>query len=386
METIRAAPFMSSSISTMAIAQTVFQLRSILRDYDGLVIQSVRPQGYRMNACVEVLDPSAFGKIAEDAHSMSTLVRPERLTGGSAKKRMTQTIGTLCSRPTYRNLERAAAKIDKQRLNMPGSPQVQTLYAEISILRMIEGYIRPTTHLKKALHSLETANSLNPHVPQAWAAKGWLIGAVQGDIKGGLTAINQAIDADPTLGSSHFYKAWLLVGCGDIEGAIEMLERTPSDAVWDRYVYFLRGWLMHAGSRHDALRDFLHGQRSKYRSDSMFVTLYALNEVFQNSTRAAEYIVKAALKTSPADHNLTAALAWVYAASGRRTRALQLLNTANNFPHAYLSPVMNAAVYGAMNESESARAFLQIAKADGDPWYLVSKCDPRFQSIFQRTG
>jgi tetratricopeptide (TPR) repeat protein len=124
---------------------------------------------------------------------------------------------------------------------------------------------------------------------------------------------------------------------------------------------------------------------------------YYLGAGYEASGRAADAIseYQRAVELSNGDQDATAALAHVYAATGRRMEAEKILrDLLAKSKTAYVSPYMLATIYAGLGNKEQAFEFLEKAyqeKSLDIAWGLKSdlridnlRQDPRFLSILQR--
>jgi Flp pilus assembly protein TadD len=121
-----------------------------------------------------------------------------------------------------------------------------------------------------------------------------------------------------------------------------------------------------------------------------------LSEVFAQEHKYKEAIaeLQKALELSPGSTAFRANLAYAYALSGMRDKAVTLLNDLKNQPHdAFSNAPEIALVYVGLNEKDQAMAWLEKAYAERfNPGVLMRpafdplRSDPRFQDLLRRIG
>jgi len=106
--------------------------------------------------------------------------------------------------------------------------------------------------------------------------------------------------------------------------------------------------------------------------------VYAEEKRYQSSIAELE----AALKFSQGSPKMTAALAWIYGISGRRSDALQLLHRLEKQAnHRYVSPFSLAKIYAALGDKTKAFECLQKAADERSSDLMYLRHDPAFDNL-----
>ena len=119
--------------------------------------------------------------------------------------------------------------------------------------------------------------------------------------------------------------------------------------------------------------------------DPQFVPAhYFLGGAYAEEKRYQESIaeLEAALKFSEGSPKMVAALAWIYAISGRRKDALRLLESLQReAKHRYVSPFSLAKIYAALGEKSKAFDSLQKAAGERSSDLMYLHHDPAFDNL-----
>jgi Flp pilus assembly protein TadD len=123
---------------------------------------------------------------------------------------------------------------------------------------------------------------------------------------------------------------------------------------------------------------------------------YVLGEVFVQKHMNDEAIaeLQKAIELSPGSAAFTANLAYAYAVSGKRGKAVNILNELKNRSHGVSSNFPQIAlVYVGLDERDQAMAWLEKSYTERfnpgvllRPAFDTLRSDPRFQNLLRRTG
>jgi TolB-like protein/DNA-binding winged helix-turn-helix (wHTH) protein/Flp pilus assembly protein TadD len=139
------------------------------------------------------------------------------------------------------------------------------------------------------------------------------------------------------------------------------------------------------------------GRRGVVVDPNNWVEYYFLGMGYEGSGQPAQAIpeYQKAVQLSDGDQDPTAALAHVYAVTGKTSQAKKiLLDMLSRSKTSYVSPYMIATIYAGLGDKDQAFAFLEKAYQERSPdisWSFKSdlrldnlRSDPRFQSLLQR--
>ncbi|HYK88485.1 MAG TPA: hypothetical protein VE398_06930, partial [Acidobacteriota bacterium] len=92
--------------------------------------------------------------------------------------------------------------------------------------------------------------------------------------------------------------------------------------------------------------------------------------------------LRKAVDLAPGDTRPLTWLAYGYAMTGKKERAIDILRKLENSPHqAYVSPTLAAVVYAGLGEKDRALAALGKAVLERDTRLVIIKVDPVFDSL-----
>lgn len=282
------------------------------------------------------------------------------------------------SHRTDKNLKLASAALHKAHKRFPDLALAPSLQADVEISRMIRGYVRPAKHATAALKLVEVALSLQPNLPSALASKGFLIGMTANNITGGLYLITEALKSGPPSWLAEFYKAWLLIGYGQLDRAEAALNTALAITPLERVLLALKGWVLCAQNRYDEAAFYID-ESLTFRPDvDLLWIMKALIHVKSDEWDAAEKAISGALRLYPDDTFVQAHHAWIKAKTGRKSEAISFLLGISKSSTSYISPTHIAAIRLALGDQTFAQVSHEKARVDKDPWRLLAWCDPRF--------
>lgn len=356
----------SERLSRVNLSQNILWLRRRLDDEDGLIIQTVLKQGYRIGVPVlkqvtstVVSPPTQFEDAKPVKDSLST--PPEQEVASTS-----QPEARLSLAPANENMN--------LRLQVDLRPDVFSRSA-------ITGSVRPADYVDRLITSISAdikAFAPNPH---SLATLGWLKGAVRGDREEGILHINQALQSDPSLSLGHFYRAWLLIAEKRIESAVNELRAGLSAHPRNDDLLFLLIYSHCALGEHE-VADTLLSKALIYHPNNLLLRIArAINLTQRGEFKRAETLLIQTTLMFPQSTFLIATIAWVNASRGDRYTATRYLTEKQKTANGFMSPVAIAAVYNALGDRASANAYLKFADVDLDPWRHLVWCSPQFRMI-----
>jgi tetratricopeptide (TPR) repeat protein len=287
-------------------------------------------------------------------------------------------LGIAFSHRTDKNLKSAAAVLQKAHKRFPDFALAPSLQADVEISRMIRGYVRPAKQATAALKLVEVALSLQPNLPSALATKGFLIGMTENNIMGGLYLITEALKSGPPSWLAEFYKAWLLIGHGQLDRAEAALNTALAITPLERVLLALKGWVLCAQNRYNEAAFYID-ESLTFRPDvDLLWIIKALIHVKTDEWDAAEKAIAEAVRLYPDDTFVQAYHAWIKAKTGRKSEAICFLQGISDSSTSYISPTHIAAIRLALGDQTLTKVSHDKVRVDKDPWRLLAWCDPRF--------
>lgn len=375
----------------VSISQAISQLRSAMGDTDGDLIKAVYGQGFRFTSHVSLRDDiqrrqeqgseSASG-VAAARDDAAQSRRAEVPAGGAVYQSaacddLIRTAFELLAQRTDERLRLALGVLDKAFGLCPSHAIIPSMQADIELSRMMRGYVRGQAHAPRVSALLEKALAIQPNLGSALASKGWLTGVVHGNIPEGLRMIDESLGGSQPTWMVPFYKAWLLIGQGELDAGLEELDRGLLINPMERGIIGLKGWLLLAQGRLEETDAFLlHYKRLRPEIDNLHI-LQSMLLLKRGNLPEAQEAMRQALQFNEADPFVQGFHAWFMAVTGNQKEARQFLSRARKPEFGYMSPAQLAVIYWALGDRTGYETQMKIARIDCDPWRLLSWIDPR---------
>jgi TolB-like protein/DNA-binding winged helix-turn-helix (wHTH) protein len=254
-------------------------------------------------------------------------------------------------------------------------------------------HLPPDVGYKSAREMLHRARELDDGVSEAHTALG-LLSWREWDWAAAERELKYAVALSPSDGCARATYSNYLAWSGQRAAALAQIttsrevDSSGSYAPTESDVYY-------------QLREYEHlveASRNGIASDpNEWLEHYSLGTGYEGLGKQAEAIseYQKAIEMSDGDQDPTAALAHVYAVTGRRAEAEKILRDLNRkSKDAYVSPYMIATIYAGLDEKDKAFEFLEKAEREKS-WDLVwgfkadlridnLRSDPRFQDLARR--
>ncbi len=352
-----------------ALARAVYLLRRALGDKDQTLVRTEYGRGLKMGVRVQM------------GNDHVKAVTPDVTATGSSGVEMIRTAFELASQRTDQGLKLAAAVLKSAHERFPDLALAPSLQADVEIARMIRGYTRPAKLAPAALKLVEVALSIQPNMPSALASKGFLIGMIENNPSKGLALIDQAEKSAPMAWLAAFYKAWLLIGNRQLDAAKESLDAALLTNPLERGLVGLKSWILCAQERFEEALAFVR-ETVHFRPDvDLLWIVKSLIYLRTNRPAEAKKAIAEALRLHPDDLWVQSYLAWINAKTGHRSEAIAFLSGISKSATRYLAPTSVAAIRSALNDPVLLEVGHEKARADKDPWRLLTWCDPRFTQM-----
>lgn len=349
--------------------RAIHLLRKALADHRLEIVRTAYGRGVRIGLPVSE---------AEGPAAAPPPPAPPPPASAASGEDMIRTAFEICSVRTEKNLQLAAAVLASALEHFPRLALAASLQADLEVVRMMRGYVRPLAAVPKTLQLIDRALAITPDFGPALATKGWVAGTVLDDAATGHRLIDQALRATPENWLACFYKVWLLIGDRNLAEAAAVLDRALQVSPLERSLISLRAWIMAAEQRYaDALAYI--ARVGALRPDVEFLWIIeCMVQLREGNPAAAHDSMAKAVALYPNDPFMKVNAAWLDAASGRTTEAVAYLARKPRSAGGYANPVLEAMIRHALGDRLGADNLLRIAEAEKDPWRLLAWCDPRF--------
>jgi TolB-like protein/DNA-binding winged helix-turn-helix (wHTH) protein len=254
----------------------------------------------------------------------------------------------------------------------------------------------PDSAYQPAKEALAKAMALDDSIGEAHSTQGLLEWRHEWDWAATEREFNSAITLAPSFGCGHLNRSYYLAWIGRRTEALAELAKsreldpgyTFADTESAAYYQF-----------RDYERLLEVSRRGVASNPNEWVPYYFLGVGFEGSGKPLEAIAqyKKAVEMSGGDQDPTSALAHVYAATGRRAEAKNILhNLETRSKTRYVSPYFIATIYAGLGDKNRAFEFLEKAYRERNwdlAWQIKAdvrienlRADPRFQDLLSRVG
>jgi DNA-binding winged helix-turn-helix (wHTH) protein len=356
-----------------SIARSIYLLRRALAGHSGTdILATVYGIGYRITA--PVLAAAPCNTMVETPPTRDNRLRRAALETARVARE-------LIGRRRPQDLDAAIGALQSALEIDPTYADASIEIAECRIEQAVRGHIAPRMAAGLASVAAERALGLDPRAAGAFAARGWLRGAIVHDIAAGLADIDKALALDPLLWQAHLHRAWLLCGLDAYDDALSAVRRaldlTPLHAAPNAML----GWLLYASERTDEA--ILHLGAAAERLGHSADVLRTLATVLAAIGRA-EQAVAFARQANDADacpSRGACALAYALACAGNAEGARAIVRKSETGASIRLPRTDLAAVHLALGERVSAGVALAQAREEGCPRLVFAGRDPRLAAL-----
>jgi TolB-like protein/Tfp pilus assembly protein PilF len=256
------------------------------------------------------------------------------------------------------------------------------------------GALAPNEAFPKAKAAATKALELDNGLAEAHASLALCLKSFDWNWKGAEAELLRAIKISPSYATAHQWYAWNLIILGRVnEGIGELRKAEALDPLSLIISADIADALLIAHKYEDSIRQ---SRRTIEMDPSFAMAHYQLGQalVQVGNYDAAILELQQAIELSRGNPLCTSQLGFVYAVSGRRNDALNILHHLKDGSSYKQSNAANIAlVYAGLNEKDQAFAWLQRAYEERfnpsilvRPAFDVLHSDPRFQDLSRRLG
>jgi TolB-like protein/DNA-binding winged helix-turn-helix (wHTH) protein/Tfp pilus assembly protein PilF len=256
------------------------------------------------------------------------------------------------------------------------------------------GVLSPREAYPKAKAAATEALALDNTLGDAHTSLAWCLDGFEWSWESAGREFRRGIELDPGYATGHQWYGWHLAAMGRHAEAIAELERAQSlDPLSLVIGTDLAEELLIAHRYDEATKQ----SRKAMAMDPFFaLTHFVLGEVYVQKHAYDDAIaeLQRAIDLSPGSTAFTATLGYAYAVSGRRDKAIKILNDLQNRSNdRFSNSAVIALIFVGLDEKNQAMAWLEKAYAERfNPQILMRPCfdplrsDPRFQDLLHRIG
>ena len=361
------------TVSYSSLARGIYSLRKILGQSRQHYIQTVPKRGYRFVKHVSAVPiyPSGTSVSLDDLEPVDHSFflegcREAARAGPGALQRAVDCFQAVCAR-------------------VPNFVNAFEELANCRAIQMNRGFVEPAYGRREGIEAAEAALVIDPNNVNVNVLLAFLRGSVDdkaadqlarlesrieapiksarallwrsslekcaGNLEGSLRSAKAALQCDPFSITARFSCAWSLFMCGRVVQALEAARESAEQMPWVPY------------------------------GPALIAIFAAYLGEFDVARKEARHL----LEMAPNEFPISMAAAYALACSGLGDEARNLASMADTLEFPRLSLVHVAAVYVALGDERKAEALLDRARSEGDPWYPVSRYDPRLATVFAGT-
>lgn len=302
----------------------------------------------------------------------------------------------IASSNTPQAIRRAQSYFQEAIQQDPSFARAYSGLAECYVLLSEYRWLPPDQAYRPARQYIRKALELDNNLSEAHTALGWLTWRHDWNWSAAEDEFRYALQLNPNDVDAHQAYAWYLAWHGRSAEAraetdkIHQLDPAQVSALDEAGIYYHQ-------RNYAALVDV--GLKSVASRPDFWISHYFLAVGYEGSGRLQQAIpeYRKAVELSQGDTDPTAGLAHVYAVTGRKTDAenilRQWLRTAQG---TYVSPYMIATIYGGLGQKDKAFEFLEKAYQERStdlPYFARAdlrldelRSDPRLASLMRRLG
>jgi serine/threonine-protein kinase len=213
------------------------------------------------------------------------------------------------------------------------------------------------------------ALELDDRLAEAYAAQAYVQGIFDWDWTGAEATIRRAIDVNPNSLESHYVYALLLMALGRLDEAVARIDRAAALDPLSSQVHSTYGRILYRARKYDAA---IHRLNRAIELEPRNTGHYTrLGDVYEQIGRFAEALALFEKANAAEARPISVGVARVYARTGRRHEARQMLKQLREPPD----------VYVALRDTEAAFASLFKSVQERRNWSIYVKSDPLFDVL-----
>lgn len=252
----------------------------------------------------------------------------------------------------------------------------------------------PTEVYKKAQAAATRALALDETLAEAHTAMAMIQANYEHDAAASEKSLKRALALNPSYATAHQRYAWVLLGSGRLDEAIQEMRRALAVDPVSLTINAALGSMFNFARQYDEAIGQL--QRTVAMDPNFSLARYNLGLAYEHKGMYEEAIAEfeRAKELDPDTTDAVEALGYVYAVTGRRNEARKVLaELQETAKHGEVSRYNIALIYAALGQKDQAFEWLERAAADQslqtiylrfDPQLDILKADPRFNDFLRR--
>ncbi len=361
------------TVGYSSLARCIYSLRKALGESRQNYIQTVPKRGYRFAKPVATvsIDPPGANLTLDDLEPVDKAYFLEGLRESA--------------RASAEALELAVERFETVCVRVPNFLQAFEELANCRINQINRGYIEPAYGRRKGIEAAEAALIIDPNRVDANVMLAFLYGTIDGKASGQIARLDAKIERPTNSARALLWRSSLEKCAGNLDAGLRCAEAATRCDPFSISARFVRAWSLylcgHAGEALDIARESA-ADMPWVPYGSAFTAMFAAG---LGELELAKEEALRALNIAPENFGvmILAAYALACAGLGDGARRIVARTTGTGFPRAPLSHA--AAVHAALGEAGQARALLDQARKEEEPWFCISRYDPRLAGIYPDT-
>ena len=256
------------------------------------------------------------------------------------------------------------------------------------------GVLAPKEAFPKAKAATSEAIALDNSLGEAHISLAWCLDGFDWNWEAAGKEFTRGIELSPGYATGHHWYGWHLAALGRHAEAVAELERAENLDPLSLIIGADLAEELMIAHRYDAA--IKQSQKTMALDPFFALSHFVLGEVYVQKHMYGEAVaeLQRAIDLSPESTAFTATLAYTYAISGQREKAVTILNDLKNRSNdRFSNAAVIALIFVGLDDTDQAMAWLEKAYAERfNPQILMRpgfdslRSDPRFQDLLHRTG
>lgn len=244
------------------------------------------------------------------------------------------------------------------------------------------GALSPSAAIPKAKAAAEKALEINNRLAEAHAALGFIKSNYDWDWQAAEEHFKRAAEINPNYSIAFHWHGFCLIARGRFADSIELMKRAQTLDPLSPIINTACGLPFYFMRRHERAikiyRETLETDQTFFPALVYIGMAYEQNGQYEEAASSFRH----ALSLTPDNTFALASLAHIYAVSGDKAKAREIMEQLNVESHKrYVSPYGMAETYAGLNEKEQALTHLEKAAAERSWWLIFAGVNPRFETL-----
>ena len=278
-------------------------------------------------------------------------------------------------------------------------PSYALAYAGVADSYVLLGwnsYLPPKEVFPKGKAAATTALQLDPNLPEAHASLAALLWLHDWRWDEAQVEFRRSLELDPAYPTANHWYAEYLMTMGKHAEVVSRMKKGQEFDPLSLIINVAVGWALYNARRYD---EGIEQLRRTIELDPNYPVTYWILGLLLRKTASHELAMtegEKGVKLSGGSPLMRAALAHTFAAAGRTTEAVQMLDELTELTtHRYVAPYFFAGIHVGLGDNDRAIDYLEKSYEEHSHWLIYLHMDPsmdglrdipRFQNLLHRVG